>query len=199
MTNEKEALHRLFILTPGIRGHLCSLATLNMSSQTLSLNQKRNLPTLTKREVYVLGTSTSRQQTSVHAHATMARKGFDQQKPSRERPLLSKADSMLPGDTKSGGPLNRENESDVNALFRWSCLRPHCIGIVNVGELQLMETYAKFHFLFIGVKILRELRKLNEIMTFKDGKHFFTHPVYMRDYKHRDEYQRATIWNLSVC
>ena len=34
--------------------------------------------------------------------------------------------------------LNRENGSDVNALFRWSFLRPYYIDSIDVGGLQLI-------------------------------------------------------------
>ena len=53
---------------------------------------------------------------------------------------------------KYGGLLNRENVSGVNALFRWSCLRPYHIDIINVGGLQLIWANAKFHSLSNDVK-----------------------------------------------
>ena len=65
--------------------------------------------------------------------------------------------------------LNPESGSDVNALFRWSCLRPYHIDIVHVEGLQLIKTDAKFYCLSNDVKILRKLRKLCELMAFKDG------------------------------
>ena len=76
---------------------------------------------------------------------------------------------MLPGNMKSGGPLNRENESDVNALFRSSGLPPYYTDITNVAEVAAYLDQCKFHSLSNGVKSLHELRKLIELMTFKDG------------------------------
>ena len=67
---------------------------------------------------------------------------------------------------------NREFESDVNALFRLSYLRPYHIDIVKIGELQLIYTSAKFHFLSNGVKIFRELRKISEQLHSKMGNFF---------------------------
>ena len=64
MKNEKEHLYRLFILTPEFRRHLCILTALNMPCRT-SLNEYRNLTNLTKGEVLVQVSSTSRHQTNV--------------------------------------------------------------------------------------------------------------------------------------
>ena len=40
-----------FILTAGFRGHLCSLATLNIPRMASLINEKRNLSNLQKKEV----------------------------------------------------------------------------------------------------------------------------------------------------
>ena len=51
MSNEKETLRDLFILTAGFRGHLGSLATLNTPCRASLLNKKITLANLAKRSL----------------------------------------------------------------------------------------------------------------------------------------------------
>ena len=60
---------------------------------------------------------------------------------------------------------------DVKALFHWPCMRPHCITMINITDLQLIQYNAEFHFLYNGA-IIRPHKKCNEPFRFKDQIHF---------------------------
>ena len=67
------------------------------------------------------------------------------------------------------GHRRRQRPAGTKMKQYYNVTRPYYIDIVIIGELRIIYTNAKFHFVSNGLILLRDLRKIRELVTFKDG------------------------------